>query len=279
MTSDLSNSVRAASQLIAKADSLVITAGAGMGVDSGLPDFRGKEGFWKVYPALGKAKIRFEEIANPNAFQQAPQLAWGFYGHRLNLYRKAVPHSGYQHLRAIAGQLEGGAFVYTSNVDGHFAKAGFPLDRIVECHGSIHHLQCMDNCRQKIWEAGGLMPEVDEERCLLTSPFPRCPECGEIARPNILMFGDFGWESFRTELQEARFHEWRQAVHSPVVVEIGAGTAIPTVRLLGASMRAPVIRINPVEPEYGYQSDVYIQAGAFAGITAIAEELAKTGFV
>lgn len=269
----------AASRLIASTDSLLITAGAGMGVDSGLPDFRGKEGFWKAYPALGNAKIRFEEIANPLAFQETPELAWGFYGHRLNLYRKAAPHSGYQHLRAIAGQTEGGAFVYTSNVDGHFAKAGFPLDRIVECHGSIHHLQCLDNCRQETWEVTGLVPEVDEERCLLVSPFPRCPECGEIARPNILMFGDSSWENFRTGLQEARFYEWRQTVRSPVVIEIGAGTAVPTVRLLGASMRAPVIRINPAEPEYGYQSDVYIQAGALAGITAIAEELVKTGFV
>lgn len=275
----LTDPIRSAGRLIAKADSLIITAGAGMGVDSGLPDFRGKEGFWKVYPALGKAKIRFEEIANPHAFLESPLLAWGFYGHRLNLYRKARPHSGYHYLRAIAGQLEGGAFIYTSNVDGHFAKSGFSLERIVECHGSIHHLQCQENCARKIWEADGFMPEVDDEHCLLISPFPRCPECGEIARPNILMFGDFGWEESRTSLQEARFHEWRQTVHRPVVIEIGAGTAIPTVRLLGASLRAPLIRINPAEPEYGYQSDVYIQAGAAAGLAAIAAELEKIGFM
>ncbi|MDH4285060.1 MAG: NAD-dependent deacetylase [Gallionellaceae bacterium] len=279
MDTDFTDGVRAASQLIANADSLVITAGAGMGVDSGLPDFRGKDGFWKAYPALGKAKIRFEEIANPHAFQEAPELAWGFYGHRLNLYRKAVPHSGYHHLRAIAGQLGGGAFVYTSNVDGHFAKSGFSLDRIVECHGSIHHLQCLENCAGKIWEAGRFTPEVDDERCLLTSPFPRCPECGEIARPNILMFGDCGWEELRTSLQEARFHEWRRTVSRPVVIEIGAGTAIPTVRLLGASMRVSLIRINPAEPEYGYQSDVYIRSGAAAGMAAIAGELEKLGFM
>lgn len=273
MTTGFSDQIREAGRLIARADSLLITAGAGMGVDSGLPDFRGKEGFWKAYPALGKAKIRFEEIANPYAFQKVPQLAWGFYGHRLNLYRKIDPHLGYRHLQTIAGQLEGGIFVYTSNVDGHFAKSGFPLDRIVECHGSIHHLQCLENCVQKIWDAVGFVPLVDEERCLLTSLFPRCPECGEIARPNILMFGDSGWEGFRTGLQEARFHEWRQMVRCPVVIEIGAGTAIPTVRLMGESMCAPIIRINPAEPEPGYSCDVYIQAGALAGITAIAEEL------
>lgn len=57
-----------AANLIGQADALLITAGAGMGVDSGLPDFRGPNGFWGVYPALGRAKIQFEEVANPQAF-------------------------------------------------------------------------------------------------------------------------------------------------------------------------------------------------------------------
>ena len=68
-------------------EALLIGAGAGMGVDSGLPDFRGKEGFWKAYPPLAKLGIRFEEMANPKWFQDDPDLAWGFYGHRLHQYR------------------------------------------------------------------------------------------------------------------------------------------------------------------------------------------------
>ena len=63
-----------------------------MGVDSGLPDFRGEHGFWKAYPALGRAKISFDSIASPEAFEKNPRLAWGFYGHRLKLYRETVPH-------------------------------------------------------------------------------------------------------------------------------------------------------------------------------------------
>jgi len=56
------------------ADALVIAAGAGMGVDSGLPDFHGTDGFWRVYPALGRARIRFEEIAGRPPF--APTRNW-----------------------------------------------------------------------------------------------------------------------------------------------------------------------------------------------------------
>ncbi len=127
---------------IHEADGLIVAAGAGMGVDSGLPDFRGSAGFWRAYPALGRAGLQFEEIANPAAFARDPPLAWGFYGHRLALYRRTVPHRGFALLREIAAGLPGGAFVFTSNVDGQFQKAGFAEARIMEVHGSIHHLQC-----------------------------------------------------------------------------------------------------------------------------------------
>ena len=66
-----------------KESSCILTfAGAGMGVDSGLPDFRGTEDFWKAYPPLAKAGIEFTSAANPSLFESKPNLAWGFYGHR-----------------------------------------------------------------------------------------------------------------------------------------------------------------------------------------------------
>ena len=77
-------------ELISSCSGLLIGAGAGMGVDSGLPDFRGKEGFWRAYPPLKKLGIRFEEMANPRWFTENPALAWGFYGHRYNLYQSKI---------------------------------------------------------------------------------------------------------------------------------------------------------------------------------------------
>lgn len=123
--SDHHASLTTAAAWIAAADSLIITAGAGMGVDSGLPDFRGPAGFWASYPALGKRKLHFNDIANPESFKVRPRLAWGFYGHRLQLYRDTSPHDGFGLLKKWADKKLHGAFVYTSNVDGHFQKAGF----------------------------------------------------------------------------------------------------------------------------------------------------------
>ena len=70
-------------------------------------------------------------------------------------------------------------------------ESGFAADRIDECHGSIHHLQCLDACMPEIWPADDFIPEVDMEKCRLLSDLPRCPACDGIARPNILMFGDW----------------------------------------------------------------------------------------
>ena len=72
---DLSEAIEHAASLIEQADALIVAAGAGMGVDSGLPDFRGAEGFWRAYPALREAKMDFYKIASPRAFQGVLQLA------------------------------------------------------------------------------------------------------------------------------------------------------------------------------------------------------------
>ncbi|MDX2470348.1 MAG: Sir2 family NAD-dependent protein deacetylase [SAR324 cluster bacterium] len=236
------------------ATGLIIAAGAGMGVDSGLPDFRGDQGFWRAYPLYERLGLSFVEAANPTQFEQDPNFAWGFYGHRLNLYRETTPHAGFRHLLKLgevqALKLE--TFVVTSNVDGHFQRAGFNEMQIFEVHGSIHHSQCLKPCTHEIWE-NSCNVTVDEATMLAKNP-PACKFCGGDSRPNILMFGDWSWLSGRSENQEARFQEFkrRHKKNKIVVIEIGAGTAVPTIRNLSTRLGldgAFVARINPREPE------------------------------
>jgi NAD-dependent SIR2 family protein deacetylase len=264
-----------AAALVRDADGLLVGAGAGIGVDSGLPDFRGDHGFWRAYPALAAAGIRFVEIANPRQFDLHPELAWGFYGHRLALYRDTVPHEGFAILRDLGARLPHGAFVFTSNVDGQFQRAGFADDRLVECHGSIHHLQCTRPCGDAVWPADAVVPVVDPATCLMAPPLPRCPQCGALARPNILMFGDGRWLDVRTEAQYARFAAWRARVRKPVVIELGAGTDVPSVRHLCESLRAPLIRINPREPHVGPGRGVGLAQGALDALRALRSLLDK----
>jgi NAD-dependent SIR2 family protein deacetylase len=265
--------IERAASLIAGADALIVAAGAGMGVDSGLPDFRGNAGFWRAYPALAAAQIAFMDIASPAAFRSAPRRAWGFYGHRLALYRATTPHAGYGLLRRWGEAKRSGCFVFTSNVDGHFQKAGFDPLRIDECHGSIHHLQCLAPCSAEIWPAEGFQPTVDSARCALLNAAPACPRCGGLARPNILMFDDWDWAGTRRDEQLMRRQRWLAGVRRPVVVEIGAGTGIPTVRAFAERVvqqhQGALIRINPREPHIGPLRGVGIAGDALATLAAI----------
>jgi NAD-dependent SIR2 family protein deacetylase len=233
---------------IRQAPSLLVAAGAGMGVESGLPDFRGPNGLWRQYPGLAQAEMRFEDIANPSVFVTDPRLAWGFYGHRLQSYRTVVPHTGFAHLLRWGEAAPWGLAVYTSNVDGQFQKSGYTQHLIQECHGSLHHLQCAVACCEETWPAEGFEPEVDRATSRLLNALPVCPHCGGLARPNVLMFNDADWIGNRTLAQRQTLNRWVSTVEPGVVVEIGAGKAVATVRAYTANRQREgwkLVRINP----------------------------------
>jgi NAD-dependent SIR2 family protein deacetylase len=266
-----------AAAAVAGADALLIGAGAGMGVDSGLPDFRGNEGFWKAYPPYAKLGLSFVELANPHWFRNDPMLAWGFYGYRFNLYRSTGPHDGFAILRRWAGRMRHGAFVYTSNVDGAFQATGFDAELILEVHGSVHWMQCTRRCAAGLFPAEAVCPDglpLDDETLRAREPLPACPGCGALARPNILMFGDGEWDEARAYEQELRLGRWLKGLNGArvVVVECGAGTSIPTVRRFCESMAdrlgGTLVRLNVREPQ-APPRQIGLALGALAGLRAI----------
>ena len=189
------------------AQALVFTAGAGMGVDSGLPDFRGPQGFWKAYPPMQKLAratpppaaaaasprrthnssapttparrapqgLSFSDCSNPRSFSKDPRFGWGFFGHRYQLYTAATPHAGYSIMRAWAASAARGHFVFTSNVDGAFLKAGFEEDRVVECHGARwrHHTRAACPPHPRFAAAAGA--QAPSTSCRRSTPAARAP--------------------------------------------------------------------------------------------------------
>ncbi len=276
---NIKENIERARKVLKEADAVLITAGAGMGVDSGLPDFRGTEGFWRAYPIAKRLGLRFEELANPRWFRENPKLAWAFYGHRLNLYRKTTPHKGFNLLLKLGKQKPAGCFVFTSNVDGQFQKAGFDERKIVEIHGSIHHLQCTIPCTHDIWSADKTEVKIDMEKFEALEPLPTCIHCKTIARPNILMFGDWEWISDRTDDQLYLYDRWLSEIRNNnlklAIVEIGAGKAVPTVRYQSEKVAerfgATLIRINPRDYDVPY-GHISIPLGGLEGIRKITEE-------
>jgi NAD-dependent SIR2 family protein deacetylase len=113
------------------------------------------------------------------------------------------------------------------------------------------------------------------------SELPECPHCGALARPNVLMFGDWHWVPGRTADQEQRFSDWLGKAAGPnlVIVELGAGSAVPTVRMtserVASRSGATLIRINPREPQ-GRRGHIGIAANALEALEAIDELLIST---
>jgi NAD-dependent SIR2 family protein deacetylase len=184
------------------------------------------------------------------------------------------------------------------------------LERVVECHGSIHHLQCTRRfCSAGTWESSALDLDGDYAAAVgVVAPvrvnvavdpttfradpntLPRCNRCQSVARPNILMFGDGGWLSERSDAQYHRMWEWIHTVHQKrgalVVVEAGAGKAVPTVRQMSEHVaeecKGTLIRINPTAAHIptgtGYSTDykkISIHMGALDALTKIAARLER----
>jgi NAD-dependent SIR2 family protein deacetylase len=268
--------IERAAEAIKKAAAILVGAGAGMGVDSGLPDFRGSEGFWRAYPAFEHLGLSFSNLANPRWFSEDPRLAWGFYGHRLHLYRDTKPHGGFDTLKRLAAGKS--IFAFTSNVDGQFQRAGWSPQQVYEVHGSIHWMQCSAVCSAEVWAAEGIDVEVDESTFRAVGALPLCPRCGAVARPNILMFGDFGFQEGRAWRQSRVYKQWRQdhGNEGLVIIEIGAGNAVPTVRmecesLLGLEAES-LVRINPRESE-GPTGTISISMGGAQALEMIEEKI------
>jgi len=266
--------------IVNQADAVVILSGAGMGVDSGLPDFRGTKGLWKEYPELMKRGLNFEEMANPKWFREDAKLAWAFYGHRLHKYLDTKPHAGFDMLLELCKQKSDNYFIITSNVDNHFQKSGFDPLKIHEVHGSLVYYQCIFGCKRDIWSADYDSVQVDERNFVATS-IPQCSHCGRVARPNVMMFDDYGWLCEREREQRKRFEHWQaqiwDAKKKVLIIEIGAGKVIATIRRISERLylqdfeASNFVRINPRDcdvPEGAFS----IQSGGLDGVATLLKE-------
>src|SRR5262249_55490295 len=137
---------------------------------------------------------------------------------------------------------------------------------------SIHFVQCARACSPTS-TADPYTVTIDPKTLRAHPPLPKCPRCGEMLRPNILMFGDGWWDENRTTAQQARLQTWLDSIGEAkvVVVECGAGTAIPSVRSFCERLSrrsASLVRINVREPEVP-PGGVGLPTGALAALREI----------
>jgi NAD-dependent deacetylase len=161
-------SVERLAELVRSRRPWVVLTGAGISTESGIPDFRSAGGIWERYDPA--------EVASIDAFRRDPARVWEFYALRLAAIAEAEPNEGH---RALAELEEQGwiGTVVTQNVDGLHRRAG--SRDVVEVHGSLREAECV--------RCGVRVPTED---AIAGLPLPPCPECGEVLKPGVVMFGE-----------------------------------------------------------------------------------------
>lgn len=149
---------------------VTILTGAGVSAASGVPTFRGSGGLWRQF--------RAEDLATPEAFSRDPVLVWEWYAWRRELIAACTPNPAHEVIARWSTSFER-CTVITQNVDDLHVQAG--TANLLRVHGSLWELSC--------WRRCGAPPWRDESVPLKTMP-PSCPECGGLARPAVIWFGE-----------------------------------------------------------------------------------------
>ncbi|MDU6055558.1 MAG: NAD-dependent deacetylase, partial [Acinetobacter junii] len=125
------------------------------------------------------------------------------------------------------------------------------------------------SCTAEIWSGDDISPEIDHLNCQWLDDLPHCKHCGGLARPNILMFDDYEWIAQRQTQQRNRLESFINQYKQPLVIEIGAGTAIPTVRYFSERFAPSLIRINPRDYALPKTGGIALAMNAAHGIQII----------
>jgi len=278
-TLPLAKAVSRARRWLATADAVVIVAGAGMSRDSGLPDFRGRDGWYSMGEEGNDRKIAMDQVCYQSGSEHF-DVSWQLARAMLRAFRSCEPHAGYAKLQEAFGG--NGCFVLTSNIDGYFAEAGFDKKRLFETHGSAHRLQCASYKRDETEACAGAwpLPDADAEALLEAEAVPRCRTCHGVARPNVshVTDEDEDVDASVTGPQRSRLLRWLKRHwrldRKLVVLEVGTGISPHSLRfdseLLAARHGSKLIRIDPGEADVpDSKRCVGLKMGALEALTRL----------
>jgi NAD-dependent deacetylase len=251
---------------------IVALTGAGVSAESGIPTFRGKDGYWTV----GAREYHPQELATLAAFEQMPWDVWAWYLYRRTVCRRAEPNAGHRALVELDAAFPDRFALVTQNVDGLHRRAGSPDARTFPIHGDISLMRCASDCVPDRWPIPDTVPDLgrgepvsDETRAVLA-----CPRCGRLARPHVLWF-DESYDEPRFFLDTVRRIAGRSAL--VIIAGTSAQTNLPwQVVQLAAAAGATLVDINVEDNPFGdiaQRSGGAIRGPAAASLTAIADAL------
>jgi NAD-dependent deacetylase len=237
--------VRSAAAAIARARRVVVSTGAGMSKESGIPTFRdAQDGLWSRFDP--------QQLATERGFRDAPGRVWSWYEYRRGRMAECEPHAGHGalvELEALVPELA----IVTQNIDGLHQRSG--SRRVIELHGSIHRNRCLDCGRR------GDPPALEgarEEREVPEREPPRCGACGSYLRPDVVWFGEM-------LPPDAVEEAWSLTRLCDVLLVVGtSGMVWPAAELphIAARSGGRVIEVNPEPSELTPLAHTFLQGPA-----------------
>ncbi|MBN1233912.1 MAG: RNA polymerase subunit sigma [Candidatus Coatesbacteria bacterium] len=218
---------------------VLVLTGAGISSESGIPTYRGSDGYWN------KESDNFlpMEIATYSMFSRKPWFVWEWYLSRRVQCLNTEPNKG--HFAIANMEKMEDFFLITQNIDNLHKKAGISDNKIFEIHGNLNFARCYKECSSEVYEVDecfnyhvkGMDLSENEKRKL------SCPKCGSMLRPNILWFDEC--------YDEVHFHFYSStelALKARLLISVGTTgqTSLP-IQILERVLinKGLIIDINP----------------------------------
>jgi len=238
---------------------VLVLTGAGVSAESGIPTFRGKDGYWRN---LDPAKL-----ATPEAFARDPQLVWEWYRERRQRVHNAQPNAAHKAIAKLAEHADEFLLV-TQNVDDLHARAGLPKEKMVQIHGDIFVTRCSRCDFSYAGRGGSPEPPAASENDV---DLPRCPACDALMRPGVVWFGE---QLPSNELQ--RVENYLERGPCDLVIVIGTTATFGYIIDWALRARAPngeLIEVNPEETPLSRFATRLIREPAATALPRLVDDL------
>jgi NAD-dependent deacetylase len=259
-------------QALRKSGAVVVLTGAGISAESGIPTFRGEEGYWTV----GSRHYQPSELATRQAFSQMPEEIWSWYLYRRAVCRAAQPNAGHQALLQMSQLLGERFWLVTQNVDGLHLRVGHDPKRTFEIHGNIDYYRCWEDCCPDRHRLPEEWLDFQRQQKLTSDQLKglKCPSCGALARPHVLWFDEcYDEETYR--LESSRL----VARKASLLVSVGTSgaTNLPLqMRTLALSAGAHLVDINPEVNPFSDTAHQWMRCSASEGLQRVLEAVKKS---
>ena len=234
------------SNRLKEAEKIVFVTGAGISQESGIPTFRGKDGFWRKYDPM--------KLATIDAFYEDPKLVWEWYEERRKNILAANPNPGHTAIAELEKYKQ--ISVLTQNIDGLHQRAG--STHVYELHGSIITIKCT----------------VCDFKDNIVSSFSQLPplcKCGNMLRPDVVWFGE-------SLPQDVWKYAMDQASSCDVMVVVGTSLAVSPANLLPVYAKqngATMVEVNIEQTPMSSSMDISLRSSAASALPVLVSMISE----